>query len=334
MTAFCKLIAGIVLLQLSLRATATEHELVNEVYRDDNIIILAGIPEAGNGKHHFGDVLSLIVDVRHDDARVHLQQLDAKYFLGSWPESKGIFLKDVESTRQSLSGDLATSVRYQFRFQVIGCPMATVLCRGERTYEVPEFALEYNLVDGEGVALSSKTAKFHPLPLTISIDTMLELTEEGELNTFLGYFPNGAFPQPLSGIDRRYLSVGVLAGGLLLLIGGVLMSPFSFFKRKTSVSGTAARWEPILEKLRAGVFPDDAHQLDELRRCLVWYCTDKLGVDPFYWVKPQEEVSGHQQKGTGELAAYRELFNDMLLGPRGQGKQLFDRLSQLIAKGK
>ncbi len=112
------------------------------------------------------------------------------------------------------------------------------------------------------------------------------------------------------------------------------MSPFSFFKRKAEVTRNSDRWEPVLEQLRAGAYTDDAHQIDALRRCLVWYCTDKLGVDPFYWVKHEEEVSGLQQKGTGDLSPFRELFNDILLSPRGQGKQLLDRLSQLIAKGR
>lgn len=334
MTVVRNLFAGIWLLQLSLLAAATEHDLVDEVYRDEDIIISAGIPEGEGAKHHFGDVLSLIVDIRYDAGRVSLPQLDEKYFSGSWPEAKGIYLQGLTTSQQSLAGDLPTLVRHQFRFQVIGCPLATAMCRGERIYELPEFTLEYSLIDSEGVAVTSKTAKFRPLPLNLAVDTLLELTEEGELNPFLSYFPNGAFPQPLSGIDSRYPSLGVLAGGLLLLIGGLLMSPFNFFKRKTDVSASTARWEPILEQLRAGAYTDDAHQLDALRRCLVWYCTDKLGVDPFYWVKHEEEVSGHQQKGTGELAGYSDLFKDILMSPRGQGKQLLDRFTQLIAKAR
>ena len=110
------------------------------------------------------------------------------------------------------------------------------------------------------------------------------------------------------------------------------MSPFNFFKRKTEVSVNRNRWEPVLDQLRAGNFPDDAHQLDAMRRCLVWYCTDKLGVDPFYWVKNEQEVSGEKQKGKGELAPYRDLFNDILLSPRGQGKQLLDRLTQILKR--
>ena len=112
------------------------------------------------------------------------------------------------------------------------------------------------------------------------------------------------------------------------------MSPFNFFKRKSEVAVNSNRWEPILDQLRADTFPDDAHQLDAMRRCLVWYCTDKLGVDPFYWVKHEQEVSGEKQKGKGELAPFRDLFNDILLSPRGQGKQLLDRLTLLVAKGR
>jgi len=330
---FRTLLAGI-LLQLLLSAQLMAQQQGNEVYRDENIVVNALITDADKADLHFGDVMTLDLQIRYDDARVRVPAPDSKFFAAAWPDSNGAFFKDVQSEQESVAGDMPVQDHHLVRFQILACPEALPLCRGERNYKVPEFSLTYELIDKEGVVLSEKTAVFQPQPQNITVQSTLELGEEGELQGFQTYFPNGAWPLPLSGNDSRYSSLGVITAGLFLLLGGVFMSPFSFFKRKTEVTRNSDRWEPVLEQLRAGGYPDDAHQIDALRRCLVWYCTDKLGVDPFYWVKHEEEVSGHQQKGGGEFAPFRELFHDILLSPRGQGKQLLDRLSQLIAKAR
>lgn len=334
MTAIRNLIAGLVFVLLPMHVFAAADDMISEVYRDDNISISAGVTEIDSTIIHFGDVLSLLMTINYDDSKVRLQQPDTKYFSSTWLESKGIFLKDLQSSQQSGSGDLPFVDKHVFRFQIIGCPEATELCRGTRTYEIPEFTLKYDLIDPEGAVVSTHEAKFRPWPENVKVASTLALNEDGELDGFLSYFPTGAYPQPLSGIDSRYTSLGFIAGGLFLLLGGMLMSPFNFFKRKTSVAKINTRWEQPLEQLRSGAFTDDEHQLDALRRSVVWYCTDKLGVDPFYWIKHQDEVSGKQQKVAGELAGFRDLFTAILLSPRGQSKQLLDRFLQLTAKDK
>jgi hypothetical protein len=302
-----------------------------EVFRDHNVTVHAGIPGAGGEqKIHFGDLLSMVVQVRYDEDRVRVPAPDSKFFGSAWSEAEGAFFKDVKFSQSTVDG--VRQDEYVFSFQLMACPAAQPLCRGDRLYEVPEFNLAYELIDASGAVTSEQTAAFRAGQQKVTISTTLELGEEGELQSFQTYFPNGAFPPPLSGNDSRLMSVGVMVGGLLLLLGGLLMSPFNFFKRKAEVTRINDRWEPLLEQLRTGTYPDDAHQLDAMRRCLVWYCTDKLGVDPFYWVKNEHEVSGDKQKGKGDLAPYRALFNDILLSPRGQGKQLLDRLTQLVKR--
>lgn len=328
-----RLVATLLLLLCAVMQGYAQEQVI-EVYRDDNIAISAHIPEAGKAGLLFGDMMSLVLQVRYDDQRVRVPAPDSKFFASAWSEQQGPFLKDIQSSQDSVSGDLPVQDTHLFRFQMMACPAAQALCRGERLYQVPQFSLVYELLDGQGAVVSEQTAAFSPQPPNFKVSTSLELGEEGELQSFQSYFPNGAYPSPLSGVDSRYPSIGVIAGGLFLLLGGVFMSPFSFFKRKTEVTRNSDRWEPLLEQLRTGAYPDDAHQLDALRRCLVWYCTDKLGVDPFYWVKHEEEVSGQQQKGTGEFAPFRDLFRDVLLSPRGQGKQLLDRLTQLVSKAR
>lgn len=305
-----------------------------EVYRDDNIVIAAAVVEAGRKDLHFGDPLTLVVQIRYDDERVRLPEPDSRMFASAWSDQEGAFLKEIVAERDSVSGELPVQDNWTFRFQIMACPAAQALCRGDRLYAVPEFSLAYELIDEEGAVTGEQTAVYRPGPENFTVFTSLQLGEEGELLGFQSYFPNGAYPSPLSGVDNRYPSIGVIAGALLLLMGGVLMSPFSFFKRKVEVTRNSDRWEPVLDQLRAGAFADDARQIDAMRRCLVWYCTDKLGVDPFYWVKHEEEVSGEKQKGGGELAPYRELFHDILLSPRGQGQQLLDRLTRLVGKAR
>lgn len=324
-------VTAALLLLLMMPALTLAQQQFPEVFRDENVVVYAGIPGVeGEQKLHFGDVLTLVVQVRYDNERVRVPVPDSKFFGSAWTESEGAYFRTVESLQHGVDGGIQDE--YRFQFQLMACPAAQPLCRGDRLYQVPEFTLAYELIDAEGAVTGEKEAAFRPQQQKVTVSTSLELGEEGELQSFQSYFPNGAFPPPLSGVDSRAASIGVIAGGLLLLLGGVLMSPFSFFKRKAEVSINSDRWEPILNQLRAGNFPDDAHQLDAMRRCLVWYCTDKLGVDPFYWVKNEHEVSGEKQKGKGELAPYRDLFNDILLSPRGQGKQLLDRLNQLVVK--
>lgn len=332
MTVLRNFIAGLAVILVSWSATVAGKDMVSEVFRDDNVVIAAGITEIDSTIIHFGDVLSLMMTVSYDKSKVKLQQPDSKFFSGTWLESAGIFLKDQQSVQQSGSGDQPTVDTHVFRFQIIGCPDTTKLCRGNRTYPIPEFILHYDLIDAGGAVQSTNEVKFTPWPENVKVATTLALNEDGELDPFPTYFPTGAFPQPLSGVDSRNSSFVLIAGGLFLLLGGLLMSPFSFLKRKASVSKVNARWEKPLEQLRSGAFTDDEHQLDALRRCVVWYCTDKLGVDPFYWVKHQDEVSGKQQKVAGDQASIRELFSEILLSPRGESKKLLDRFIQLTAK--
>ena len=332
MTALRNLILGLALLPGF--AFAAVDDLISEVYRDDNIVISSGVAEIDSTIIHFGDVLTLVMNIRYDSDKVRLQAPDAKYFSSTWPDSNGIFLKDMQSSQESGSGDLPAVDRYVFRFQIIGCPTADKLCRGTRTYEIPEFTFKYDLIDSSGAVASTQEAKFRPWPQNVKVASTLALNEDGELDGFLTYFPTGAYPQPLSGIDSRYSSLGFIAVGLFLLLGGILMSPFNFFKKKAAVAKVNARWEQPLQQLRSGTFTDDEHQLDALRRCVVWYCKDKLGVDPFYWIKHQDEVSGKEQKVSADLAGFKQLFSDILLSPRGESKKLLDSFIQLTAKDK
>ncbi len=109
------------------------------------------------------------------------------------------------------------------------------------------------------------------------------------------------------------------------------MSPFSFFKRKGFAPKEKLRWEEVLEHLQSGDIGAEDHVLDALRKCLVWYCVDTLKVDPYNWIKHEEEVSRDVQKSTSEHTEFKSLFIDLLHSPSGQGDVLLERLTGLIA---
>ena len=299
-----------------------------EVYTDDNISIESGIVDLESKILHFGDVLSLVVNITYKNNMIPIAEITPALFTDAWPEGQGAYLLEHNSVITSGSTPVSSN---EFRFQILACPDEEVLCRGTRQYLIPEFSFSFQILDESGTEVSVETVQFRPWPPTVMIGSAIPLGEEGELNTFPTYFPTGAFPDPLSGKDDD-TSSSLIAGSLFLLLGGILMSPFSFFKSGSSVQKTKTRWEEIQEQLHAGAFEDDAHLLDAIRKCLVWYCVDELDIDPFYWVKHQEEVSSKQQKGTEEFEEYRKLFIDVLHNPEGQGKALLDRLSPLLVK--
>lgn len=298
-----------------------------EVYSNDDISIAAGVVDLERKIVNFGDVLSLAVTISYDDGNVSIPEISPEFFSNVWPESQGAYLLDHRLSEGEANG--RPYIRSVFDFQIMACPDEEVLCRGSRQYTIPEFSLDYNRLDGSGNTVPAETVLFRPWPPMVMIASAIPLGEEGELNSFPTYFPTGGFPDPLSG-EADGSSAGLIAGSLFLLLGGILMSPFSFFKRASSVQKTSSRWEEVLEKIQGGEYQDDAHLFDAIRKCLVWYCTDELKVDPFYWVKHQEEVTTKEQKGTEEYGEYRQLFLDLLMSPQGQGMALTERLSALV----
>jgi len=327
-------IVGVIAGLLSVANTSAQDYRISEVYRDDRITISAEIVDLERQIIHFGDVLTLALNIDYDPKRIRIQELDSRFFTGAWSERDGAFLLHHQSITKSGSGQDSSESRNLYRFQILACPEGAVLCRGNRRYEVPEFTLEYELVTASDSEII-EPIKFRPWPAAIVVGSAIPLDEEGELNSFLSYFPTGAFPSPLSGLEQESPFTGLIAGGMFLLLGGLLMSPLSFFKRSSlATSKQKARWEHVLEKLKAGEFEDEAHFMDNLRRCMVWYCVDELAVDPFYWVKHESEVSGKQKQGAGELAEMKELFIQLSHNPQGEGKVLLERLSQLISKNK
>jgi hypothetical protein len=324
---FTSLIAGL----LCITVHAQTEELIAEVYKDSNITVRAGVINLENRIVHFGEVLPLVVRVTYNSSEVRLQEMDADFFTASWTEQMGVYLLDTQSTTLTGASDSIQEQRDVYRFQILACPEGAVLCKGSRRYEIPEFTLQYQIIDEAGNELSAESVQFSTWPTDIMIASVIPLGEEGELNTFPTYFPTGAFPNPLTGVSYRQPSAGLIAGGLFLLLGGIFMSPFSFFKRKGFAVTEKTRWEEVLENLKSGDIGAEDQYLDALRKCLVWYCVDTLKIDPYYWLKHEEEVSGEVHKSTGEYAEVKSLFIDLLHSPSGEGDVLLERLTGVIA---
>jgi hypothetical protein len=315
-----------------LHGIANPEAIATEVYRDENILIRATVLEQENSILSFGDILLLTVEIVYDTSKVRLQDTGPAFFTGSWPQSRGAYLLDYQTSLSRSEGRDVMQRHNLFRFQILGCPEGLMSCQGERHYEIPEFALQYHVINQNDEVIDSRQAVFRPAPARITVLSTLEPGDAGELLEFSEYFPTGAYPDPLLGRMQKEIYSGLIAGGVFLLLGGILMSPLSLFKRKAFIPKSRPRWELILEQLKAGKFDQDEVFLDEMRRCVVWYCTDELGVDPFYWVKRQEEMSRQQQKGMGEHSEFKDLFIDLLHNPPGQGKILLDRFQALLKK--
>ena len=174
---------------------------------------------------------------------------------------------------------------------------------------------------------------FQPVPGSLTVMTTIQRDADNQLFPFEAYFPNGGYPDPQTGTDgtrSALLSAGL---ALLVLTGGFLMWPF----RSRSEDATAAvpRWKKELHALRDADASDESRFLDRLRRCLVWYCNDELGVDAYVWLDLAERGdeardAAEDDKGLTEL---RELFVELLHNPAGKGDELRTHLEKLIAQG-
>lgn len=324
------LLACLLAVTLPRYVLASAHMAIPQVYQDQDISVRAGVTGLSDRIIHFGDPLKMIVDISYATKGVNIKEPASNFFSNGWPQGKGAYLLDQKVSVRPPAGDKPGSIHAVFRFQLLACPdEKKIVCRGSRLYQVPQFSLQYQTLDKTGKVTGKQAIQFQPWPGQIMVASAITLGTEGELYRFPKYFPNGAYPDPLPGTDRGSASLGLLGGGLVFLIGGVLMSPFGFMKRKGGVK-TAARWEQVLEQLRAGGYEDETHTLEAIRRCLVWYCTDELEADPFEWLKRPEESNGTARDEGGELVEYRNLFSDIIISPRGETQALLERLEQLV----
>ena len=156
---------------------------------------------------------------------------------------------------------------------------------------------------------------------------------EGQLYAFETYFPAGGYPEPMRGRDGTQSAVITAGIALAVLTGGLLMWPFRKH-RKDAPGAAMLRWEHQLSRVREADNVDDARFIDAMRRCLVWYCNDELGIDPFVWLdlaEPGDDEPAGSSTAQNH-ADLRQLFVELLHDPVGQGAELRTRLEGVIGQ--
>lgn len=302
-------------------STAEEEPLAPEVYRDQNIVVRAGIAQQDGQINHFGDVLALAIVVSWNRDDMTMEELGEEAFSAAWPAEDAPVLMNFQTRRRPGTGRFTNELQAVYRFQIVSCPGNEQTCPGDRQYEIPQFTVRYHTPSSaEPVAVN-----IQPIPQSLSIETTILLDDEGELRPFLDYFPMNAYPEPLTVPDSKDLALNAMGIGLLIFSGGILMWPFRFNRSNKLSSSERPRWQQLLTELQDSENQDERWLADRMRRCLVWYCSDSLNVDPFEWLPAagvNELDESHKEP--------RDLFIDLLHDPSGNSGELRSRLTRLL----
>ncbi len=313
---------------ICLIANAAIADYASEVYRDEQIVINAGISGGSSPSVQFGDELTLTLEVAYDSASISIATLDEQFFSTAWPLTAGVLLRDWESRPGVARRDKFDEVRYQFRFQVIGCPDDQSTCPGDRSYAVPEFALPIETMGTQTNEIETKLLTFQPWPDTLTVTTKIVTDLDDQLYPFEKYFPTGGYPEPLQAPNKTRVSLVTAGIASILLIGAMLMWPFGGSGQKKAAA-EVPRWKTSLQELREAETDDEVRYFDALRRCVVWYCNDELGVDPFVWLDLAE--GDEAAESDSEHAELRAMFSELLLNPVGRSIELTERFEGLVA---
>lgn len=316
-----------VLAGLLMFATVSQSEqYAAEVYSDDQLRVYSGLGDNSAAVLQFGDVVELIVAVEFDAAKIQVPELDEQFFESAWPPGSGVLLQDFEVARGRGRTDRADAMQAKYRFQVLACPDEEATCPGTRRYAVPEFRLHYMAV-GQRPDESPAVVNFRIWPESLTVLTSITRDAENQLLPFASYFPNGAYPEPLAVKDSSGAWWATAGTALAIFAGGMLMWPFG--NRKKNNSTSVPRWQLLLQDLGRDDDQDEARLIDNLRRCLVWYCNDALRIDPFTWLDLAE--TGDQDATVSNHSELRSLFVLLLHNPVGRGDELRTELQQLIS---
>jgi len=324
-----KLLTGIILYLLVV-LNVWSAEYVPEVYQDDYVIVRAGIMETGTNPVHFGDPLTLVVEIDFDDRQVLVENLDDEFFIRSWGSEKGIVLTGASTETPTGQAEDHTTKRVTFVFQVLDCPGDLTACPGHKFYEIPVFSLAYQIIETTGEVVNNKSVRFRPWPGKVVVTQALPVRPEG-LEEFSSYFPGGGYPRAMT-VD------GHQAGSLwIVLVGGVIfIASFISLGRGTphridNSNRSGTRWQNVLGLLRdrARELRDD-EWADMMRRCVTWYCVDELGLNPYTWLNSAMEPDKLQP-----FESFRAFFLEVLNQEsieHGRRAGFVDRFSDLAGE--
>ncbi|NNC77184.1 MAG: hypothetical protein HKN77_04425 [Woeseiaceae bacterium] len=323
--ASCQILAPVLASLLMYATVSHSEQYAAEVYSDDQVRVYSGLGDNGASVLQFGDVVELTVAVEFDATKIRVPELDEQFFESAWSPGSGVLLQDVELTRGRGRSDRADAIQAKYRFQVLACPDEEATCPGTRRYVIPEFKLHY-LAVGRQPDEPPVVVNFRIWPESLTVLTSIMRDAENQLLPFETYFPNGAYPEPLVVQDSSGAWWVTAGTALAIFAGGMLMWPFGNRQKNNSMS--VPRWQSLLQDLGRDVDQDEARLIDNLRRCLVWYCNDALRIDPFTWLDLAE--TGDQSATETNHSELRSLFVLLLHNPVGRGDELKTQLQQLI----
>ncbi|NNC77196.1 MAG: hypothetical protein HKN77_04485 [Woeseiaceae bacterium] len=291
-------------------AAAVAAQTAPTVYRDDNIIVRAGIVEAGTAAIHIGDALTLSIDVLFDPDGVRIENLDDEWLQQAFSATPQIrqYRTSTVKTKTRPNGQVGISGEWQL--QVLDCPPQVTSCPGPGTYELPVIALSYQLADADGRFSSDlRSIRFQPWPGSIDVAAAIRGGPQTDVTIF-DVLPGGAYPAPLGIAEASSRSTVMMLAGIVLFVGGLALArraeaPALAFAESTAPS---SRWEHALYRLFDDTLDDDQWS-DMLRRSFAWYCTDRLHLNPYSWLG----AAAIDRKSVGATEApLREFFIEIL----------------------
>lgn len=280
------------------------------VYEDDNILVRAGIVEAGTITVHIGDALTLSVDVLFDPNRVRVESLDDDLFQRAFAATPQIRQYQSAAARTEQREDGSVRIVGEWQFQVLDCPQQIGNCPGPNTYQLPVIALSYQLADADGRFSSDlRSVRFQPWPGSIDVAAAIAVAPAAD-STVFDVLPGGAYPAALT-IDEPSSgsALTILLGAILFATGLVLLQRVPAPQYATpQLAAPSSRWEHALYRLYDQSLTDDQWS-DMCRRSFAWYCTDQLQINPYSWLGI---AAGDRASVNGPEAPLREFFIDIL----------------------
>ncbi|MDX1499013.1 MAG: hypothetical protein R3176_03895 [Woeseiaceae bacterium] len=290
-------------------ATRAEVPLVPVVYEDGNVLIRAGVAEAGNRTIHLGDAFSFVVTAEFDAGQVRVEAPDGEWLQRALAGVSGIRLYEPVAVAAETTRADRVRITSHWRLQALDCPAGELSCPGMRRYPLPVLTLAYELTGGGTGASDGRAARFRPWPGAVDVVPSLPAAPGPDAD-LADLIPGGAHAPGLDARPPPQAAAWLLPTAALLVARGCLAPRAGVGHVPAARRGPQreTRWERVLHKLADDAL-DDERWADGLRRAVTWYCLDELGRNPCSWLGP---AAADRQPDDGGLAGWREFYLEVL----------------------
>lgn len=310
-------ITAIALFALVGAGVSTAAAVAPIVYQDANVLVRAGIAEAGSEAIHLGDAFSFIVDVEFDAGTVRVETPDDEWFQRALAGLRGLRIYDSLAIAEETRAGDRVRVTSHWRLQVLDCPADELSCPGSKRYELPIMTIGYELTADGGANVDSRSARFRPWPGELAIASAIADVPAPD-SRLTDLLPGGAHAPVIDAGEPAGAAAWLLPAGALLVLLSLVPPPRQGHAERVTRRSQHAdtRWERALRALDSADLSEEQWS-DALRRTVTWYCLDELGINPYTWLGP----AGLQNiPGDAGVAAWREFFLDVL-GQHGVGSE-------------